>query len=422
MQCAPLRGRGSPVRESVAVLPILGLSRVSVPDSVLESMRAISAQLQAGQLRAANDRLEAIVTSNPGFAEGQRLLASTKLALGDPAAAEALLRHALEVDPAWTPTLTTLGELLLASGRGPEAESVLQRALLAGSPDLRAASVLARHYNGTGRPAAALTVAAPFCTPGRLDPELATQHVTALIALGRQAEALSFYGNVAAAEPSSPAPAQPLAIALNALGRHAEAGQIAHRALARGFRTPTLCLTYARSLMATGANERAETALRDCLRLEPRLTEAHSSLAQLIWMRTGDLAQATEALDQALRTFASDDALRATKAAILQEREMRGPPTTASLRESSAPKPHPCCWYARTLRARFRSGQGALARAAGAAVHTGQRRGAQPARRRATRGRRCSGRATGMRSITAAGAGRSVSDCVADDGVASAGR
>jgi Tfp pilus assembly protein PilF len=70
--------------------------------------------------------------------------------------------------------------------------------------------------------------------------------------------------------------------------------------------------------MAEGASDRAETALRDCLRLEPRLTEAHNSLAQLVWIRTGDLAQATEALDQALRAFGNDDALWATKAAILQ--------------------------------------------------------------------------------------------------------
>ena len=54
------------------------------------------------------------MADHPDFAEAQRLLAGAKLALGDPAAAEALLRHALEVDPAWTPTLTTLGELLLA--------------------------------------------------------------------------------------------------------------------------------------------------------------------------------------------------------------------------------------------------------------------------------------------------------------------
>ncbi len=151
-----------------------------------------------------------------------------------------------------------------------------------------------------------------------MDAELATQHVTALAALGRQAEAISLYSRLAGAVTDNPAPIQALAIALNAAGRHTEAAQIAHRALARGFRTPTLCLTYARSLLADGANERAETALRDCLRLDPRLTEAHNSLAQLIWLRTGDLAQATEQLDEAIRRFGGDEALQATKAAILQ--------------------------------------------------------------------------------------------------------
>lgn len=281
-------------------------------------MRAISAQLQTGQFRAAHDRLEAIVAAHPAFAEAQRLLAGTKLALGDPAAAEALLRRALRVDPAWTPTLTTLGELLLARGRGAEAETLLQGALAAGSADPRAALVLARYYNGIGRPAAAVAVAAPFSTQAGIDAELATQHVAALAALGRQTEAISIYSSLAGAAPANPAPAQALAAALNAAGRHTEAGQIAHRALARGLRTATLCLTYARSLMAEGANDRAEIALRDCLRLEPRLAEAHNSLAQLIWVRTGDVGQATEALDQALRTYANDDALWGTKAAILQ--------------------------------------------------------------------------------------------------------
>ena len=281
-------------------------------------MRGISAQLQAGQFRAAQDRLETIVAANPTFAEAQRLLAGAKLALGDSPGAEALLWRALEVDPAWTPTLTTLGELLLATGRGSEAESVLQRAVAAATPDPRAALVLTRHYNATGRPAVALAAVTPFCAQGRIDAELATQHVMALVALGRQTDAISIYSKLATAAPDNPAPAQALAIALHAGGRHAEAAQIAHRALARGFRTATLCLTYARSLMVEGANDRAETALRDCLRLDPRLTEAHNSLAQLVWVRTGDLAQATEALDQALRAFGNDDALWATKAAILQ--------------------------------------------------------------------------------------------------------
>lgn len=281
-------------------------------------MRAISALLQAGQFRPAHERLESIVQANPTFVEALRLLAGTKLALGDAPGAEALLKRAIELDRNWSPTYTTLGELLLASGRDVEAEGVLRLAVAGERADPRAALVLARYYNDSGRPSQAATVAAPFCTGDRMDPELATQHVTALIALGRQAEAIVVYGNLAGATPANPAPAQPLAIALNAAGRHAEAARIAHRALAHGFRTATLCLTYAKSLMAEGANERAETALRDCLRLDPRLAEAHSSLAQLVWIRSGDLVQATEALDQALRTFGNDDALWATKAAILQ--------------------------------------------------------------------------------------------------------
>jgi tetratricopeptide (TPR) repeat protein len=291
---------------------------VSVPPSVLEAMRAVSALLQGGQFGLAQERLEAIVQANPAFAEALRLLAGTKQALGDAPGAERLLRRAIEVDPNWSPTYTTLGELLLASGRAGEAEAMLRRATGGARADPRGALVLARYYNDTSRPAEALAVAVPFCTGGRMDPELATQHVTALIALGRQAEAISLYTAYAGSAPDNPAPAQPLAMALNAAGRHSEAAQIAHRALARGFRTATLCLTYAKSLMAEGANERAETALRDCLRLEPRLAEAHSSLAQLVWIRTGDLGQAAEALDQALSRFGNDDALWATKAAILQ--------------------------------------------------------------------------------------------------------
>lgn len=280
-------------------------------------MRAVSALLQAGQYGPAHERLEAIARANPTFVEALRLLAGAKLALGDARGAEALLRRAIEVDRSWTPTYTTLGELLLASGRNAEAETVLRHAAAGERADPRAALVLARYYNDSGRPSQAETVAAPFSTGVRMDPELATQHVTALIALGRQAEAVAVYSHLAGAAPANPVPAQPLAIALHAAGRHADAATIAHRALARGFRTATLCLTYARSLMAEGANERAEAALHDCLRLDPRLTEAHSSLAQLIWLRTGDLSQATATLDQALRTFGNDDALYATKAAVL---------------------------------------------------------------------------------------------------------
>jgi tetratricopeptide (TPR) repeat protein len=286
---------------------------------LITAMRRISEWLQAGKLRPAHDELTVIVASHPTFVEGLRLLAGTKQALGDAATAEELLRRALALDPSWTPTLATLGELLLAAGRIAEAEPLLERAARGSPPFPRAVLLLARHYNETGRPAEALAVAAPACVSGRADADLATQHVNALLALGRAGEAVAGYRRLLGAAPHYPTAAHALALALNATGEHAEAEQIAQQALGRGQRTAALYNTYARSLIAQGSGfERAEGALREALRLEPRLIDAHNNLAQLIWMRTGDLAQASAVLEEALRTYARDEALWAAKAAILQ--------------------------------------------------------------------------------------------------------
>src|SRR6202167_5917055 len=93
-----------------------------------ESMRRISALLQAGQYSAAHAQLESLVAANPHYVEGLRLLAGTKQALGDLPQAESLLRRALEIDPVWTPTLTTLAELLMMAGRHGEGLPLMQRA------------------------------------------------------------------------------------------------------------------------------------------------------------------------------------------------------------------------------------------------------------------------------------------------------
>ena len=286
--------------------------------TLLEAMQHVSALLQAGNFRAAHDQLEPIVAANPQFVEGLRLFAGTKQALGDPQAAETLLRRALELDPNWTPTLATLGELLLSSGRGGEAESLLHRAGTGQAPHPRAALLLARYYNDLGDPAQALAVAAPHCMTGKADADLAAQHIAALNSLGRQNEAVAGYRALLAAAPDNLNMAHALAMALNAANQHEEAARVAQHALARGDRSAALYNTHARSLIAQGALDRAEAVLRDCVELEPRLIDAQNSLAHLIWMRTGELAEATAPLDRALRAFGNDDALWAAKAAILQ--------------------------------------------------------------------------------------------------------
>jgi tetratricopeptide (TPR) repeat protein len=290
----------------------------TISAALIDAMRRISALLQAGSFRLAHDQLDTIVRDNPDFVEALRLFAGTKQALGDGVAAERLLRQALKLDPNWTPTLATLGELLLNHGNPAEAESLLLRAVSGSSPHPRAALMLARYYNDLKRPADALAVVAGLCANSTVDPELVAQHVAALATLGRQEEAVAGYQRIVAASPENPAAAHALAIALDAANRPAEAEQATQHALARGHKTSAVYYTHARSLIALGEFERAETSLRDCLRLDPRMLDAHSNLARLVWMRSGDSAQATAMLDHALQTFANDDALRAAKAAILQ--------------------------------------------------------------------------------------------------------
>jgi tetratricopeptide (TPR) repeat protein len=283
-----------------------------------DAMRRVNGLLQAGEFRVAHDQLRRVVEAHPDYAEAQRLLGGVTLMLGDAVGAERILRHAIGLDPDWAPTLTTLGELLLGSGRHAEAETFLQRAATTRQPDPHAAQVLARYYNDRRQPARTLAIVAPFCARDDVPPELIVQHVAALVALGRSGDAIEWSRKLLARSPDNAAAGQALATALQAANLHQEAEGITRRALEHGQRNATLCYTHARSLIAMGEYERAETALRDCLRLEPQQVDAHGDLAKLVWTRTGDGAQATEAIDEALQTFPNNDALWATKAAVLQ--------------------------------------------------------------------------------------------------------
>jgi tetratricopeptide (TPR) repeat protein len=281
-------------------------------------MRRISGLLQSGQYSAAHSQLESLVTANPDYVEGLRLLAGTKQALGDSPQAESLLRRALGIDPVWAPTLTTLAELLLSAGRSSEAVPLLQRAVQCSPPSPRAALLLARYYLDAGRPAAALEIATPWCNTGKADDDLSALHVAAYAALGRQSEAVADYRRLVALAPDNPIASHALAVALNSANQPEEAERVVREALSRTRPTAALHHTHARSLITLERFDEAELALNECVRMEPRLAEAHNSLAQLIWMRTGDIIEATRVLDLALEKYAHDDALWATKAALLQ--------------------------------------------------------------------------------------------------------
>jgi predicted Zn-dependent protease len=283
-----------------------------------ESMRRISGLLQSGQYSAAHSQLETLVTANPEYVEGLRLFAGTKQVLGDLTQAESLLRRALEIDSKWAPTLTTLAELLLVAGRSAEAVSMLQRAIQGYPRYPRAAFLLVRYYLDAGQPAAALDIATPWCNSGKVDEDFSALHVAAYTALGRQSEAVTTYRRLVALAPDNHTATHTLAVALNADNQPEEGERVVRETLSRTRPTAALQLTHARSLIALERFDQAELALRECVRLEPHRAEAHDSLAQLVWMRTGSIGEATYALDQALVKNEHNDALWSTKAALLQ--------------------------------------------------------------------------------------------------------
>lgn len=283
-----------------------------------ESMHRISALLQSGEYRAAQTLLESLVAADPGDLEGLRLLAGTQQVLGDVSQAELLLRRGLEMDPLSPLTLVALAELLLVEGRNAEAVPFLQRAIQGTAPHPRAALLLARHYLDAGKPALALEVATPWCNSGKADVDLSALHIAAYAALGRQGEAVANHRLLVARAPDNPVVTHALAVALNAAQQSEEAERLMGHTLSRTRPTAALHYTHARSLLSLERFDQAELALRECVRLAPRHAEAHDRLAQLIWMRTGNIVEATSVLGQALGKFPQDDALRGTMAALLQ--------------------------------------------------------------------------------------------------------
>lgn len=108
--------------------------------------------------------------------------------------------------------------------------------------------------------------------------------------------------------------AQTLAALLIELGRYEDAERVADPAA--GERPETWRLR-GRALQGLDRYDEAEAALREALRRRPDFASAHRDLADLVWMRTGDVAAASETLDAAIAAAPADPALRMVKAKLL---------------------------------------------------------------------------------------------------------
>lgn len=214
---------------------------------------------------------------------------------------------------------TELGKLLAAQGKLTEAEVVLREVLTRSPHDAVATSHLARVLLGLNRRHEALQLIDGFLlsnnTSGAPDLLLLRAQVLALLQLFPAA--VSAFRQAIDAAPFNGTAELGLAMALGESGQVAHAELAARQAIAKGADSPGTRYVLGRALCDARRFDDAEAEFRHVLRLQMDHPAAHASLAELIWMRTGDLARATAELDVALSREPELAGLRITKAKLL---------------------------------------------------------------------------------------------------------
>lgn len=235
--------------------------------------------------------------------------------LGDFDAARSAFARVLQIDPRWVPARVALGKLLTRAGHNEDAEREFRRALADDPHFTRAATSLAQLLRLRGRTREALAVTAP-AVAGSSDPALQLEHALALNAWGRNAEAMEIFQRVANQHPQNAEAAHYLALALHAAGRNVESEASARHALDLGLDDAETWGVLARALAAMHRLDEAEQAYRLGLQRDPDALALLEDYSRLLWLRTGDLGQATEALDAAFQRRPDIPALPALMAQL----------------------------------------------------------------------------------------------------------
>jgi tetratricopeptide (TPR) repeat protein len=120
-----------------------------------------------------------------------------------------------------------------------------------------------------------------------------------LLSAGRDEEAVEVWRALARAEPDNPNADYGLAAVLYAVAREDEAEAACRRAMAKGLDAVEPWLFLGRLMTLQSRFGEAEEAFRQVVARDPLTEEGQRELANLIWMRTGDVAKARALLDAA---------------------------------------------------------------------------------------------------------------------------
>lgn len=152
-----------------------------------------------------------------------------------------------------------------------------------------------------------------------VDPKQLATEALALKAAGRLPEAIALQRRVVALQPNSAVAEHNLASTLGRAGRWRDAEPHIRAAFTKGGDAAESWLVLGRCVQSLGRHDDAEQAFKEALKRKPQLYEAHTDLAQLRWMRTGDIAAALADLESAIRATAGDTRLLVAKAKVLEQ-------------------------------------------------------------------------------------------------------
>ncbi|MGH8145031.1 MAG: putative 2OG-Fe(II) oxygenase [Rhodanobacteraceae bacterium] len=217
---------------------------------------------------------------------------------------------------------------LLQSGRYVGAAGALRYALDLAPTDAEVVSAIAQVSARTrtlitlGRSQEALAVLAPLAESSHASGELLMLCGYALMSLGRKDDAEAVLRRWAEQEPGNRDAAWRLAAALADNDKPVEAESVVRRDIAHRGSAAEAAFVLGRSLLGQARFDEAETEFRKVVQTKPDHQIAHSNLMELVWMRTGDVDEASHAIDMTLQAYPMLRGLRIAKARLLTSARM----------------------------------------------------------------------------------------------------
>ena len=155
---------------------------------------------------------------------------------------------------------------------------------------------------------------------------------------GELDQAIKLFSQIVSLSPRNAVAEHNLASVLGDVGRWAEAEPHLQQAFRKGLDGPETWLVHGRCMLALLRLDEAERSFRQAIRRRPAYGDAHRDLAQLRWMRDGDVGAAVAEIDKALSAQPDDPALLMVKA---QAYEYAGKHEDAAALYSTLAEQHP---------------------------------------------------------------------------------